>query len=80
MRSAIEVFSIGRPSSTIAAGDRADAAGERLEQFGAAGAHEPVEADDLAGADVERDLVDGEPARVGRVGDHEILDLEQLAA
>jgi hypothetical protein len=39
--------------------DAGEPAGERLEQLGAAGAHEPVEADDLAGADAEGHLVDG---------------------
>ena len=44
-------------------------AGERLQQFGAAGAHQAVDADDLAGAHVSDDAVDREPAGVGRVGD-----------
>ena len=54
------------------AGDRV-AAGEGLHQFGPPGAHQPVQADDLALADVERHVVDRDPAGV-RLGDRDALD------
>ena len=48
------------------------AAGEYLEEFGAAGAHEPVQAHDLAVADLEIEAVDGKACRIGRVGDRDL--------
>ena len=80
MRSAIglPVERCGRRARPAA--DRRHAAGQRLEQLGAPRAHQPVEADDLAGAHGQRDAVDREPAGVARVGDDELLDLEQLVA
>ena len=44
-------------------------AGERFEQFGAPGAHQAVQAHDLALADIEIEAVDGQAGRIGRVGD-----------
>ena len=58
MRCAIEARPTSAPSSRTSPLDRPRPAGERLEQLGAPGAHQPVEADDLAGADAERHVVD----------------------
>ena len=78
-RWAIDSWSSGSPVERHVAADRPEPAGERLEQLGAPGAHEPVEADDLAGAHGERHRVDRQAPRVGWVGHHEVLDPQQLA-
>ena len=46
-----------------------EATGDRLQEFGATRRHQAVDADDLAGVDVEVEGVDGEALGVARVGD-----------
>ncbi len=59
------VTSIGLPSSIDRAGHGAANAGDRLDQLGLAVAGDAGNADDLAGADVEGDVVDhGDAARI----------------
>ncbi len=49
---------ISRPSRKTSPPTFGDAAEDAFEQFGAPGAHQPVDADDLAGPHVERQAVD----------------------
>ena len=53
-------------------------AGEHLHELGAAGAHEPVEAQDLAGTQLERDVVEQEAAAQPR--QRHVLDAQERLA
>ena len=70
--------SICLPFEQHLAGDAAavGAAEEAHGEFGAAGAHQPGDADDLALADVEVDALDHLPVGMDRVIDRPVLHLE----
>ncbi len=78
MRSATDACGESLPSrQDLAAGLGSDA-GEHLHELGATGAHEPVQAEDLAGVDLERDVVEQVAAAEPR--QRHVLDLEQRLA
>lgn len=70
------------PVQRSAAGDLAapGAAEQAHGEFGAPGAHQPCDSDDLAAADLEVDILDDLPIRMLRVIDRPILDLEHHLA
>src|SRR5699024_5485647 len=51
-------------------------AGDPFEQFGAPGAHQPVDAHDLPAAHLQVDPVDHGPLGVLSVGDHQVTHLQ----
>ena len=68
MRAVVSSASSACSVQSDGAGRHALASHDAIEQFAAARAHQAVEADDLARADVEGHVVDREAARVPRAG------------